>query len=172
MSMLNRTAIGGIVVVVAFLTWTTLATTEEPAQLAPALAQPPEGQTYVGIKKCASCHINQYMTYRKTKHAKSFDLLSAKYKTDASCLECHTTGYGEASGYKDASTPNLVGTACEACHGPGSEHAAIAGTFGKKKLTEAEEKTVRDSIFKINPDNSCVKCHTTKAHKEHAKYDK
>lgn len=172
MSTLNRTMIGGMVVASAFFILVMVATTEGPTSSATALAQPPEGQTYIGTKKCASCHFKQYMVFRKTKHAKSFDILPEKYKADTNCLECHTTGHGEASGYKDASTPELAGTSCEACHGPGSKHAEMAQAFGKKKLTEEEERTVRGSIFKIRPDNACLKCHATKAHKKHPQYDK
>ena len=172
MSMLNRTMIGGMVVAAAFFILATVVTTEGPTSSATALAQPPEGQTYIGTKKCAACHFKQYMVFRKTKHAKSFDILPDKYKADTNCLECHTTGHGEPSGYKDASTPELAGTSCEACHGPGSKHGEIALGFGKKKLTEEEETIVRGSIYKIRQDNACVKCHATKAHKEHPKYDK
>lgn len=139
-----------------------------------ASAEVPKDQTYVGSKKCASCHFKQYMVWRKSDHAtKAFKSLSAKYKKDASCLKCHTTGFGEATGFKNAkSTPNLAGTTCEACHGPGSKHAEIAEKFGKKKLSAEDEKEVRGSIHKIRPDNACVQCHQSKAHQPHPKYDK
>ncbi len=128
-------------------------------------ADPPKGQTYDGSKKCASCHFKQYMTWKKDKHSKSFSLLPASYQKNAKCLKCHTTGFGEPSGFKDIkTTPNLAGTTCETCHGPGSEHSKIAEKFGKKKLTAAEEKTVRDSIWLMTPKNVCIECHKTKAH--------
>jgi len=130
-----------------------------------AWADPPEGQSYTGLKKCASCHFKQFMAWKKTKHAKSFDLLPSKYQKDAKCLQCHTTGYGEPSGFKDKkSTPNLAGGTCEVCHGPGSEHAKIAEGFGKKKLSEADENAVRDSIWLMLPKNVCVECHKVQAH--------
>jgi len=132
---------------------------EEPA--------PPEGQTYTGAKDCASCHFKQFLTWSKTKHAKSFDLLPDKYQTDAECLPCHTTGFGEATGFKDkATTPTLVGTGCEVCHGPGSKHAEMAKGFGKEKLTAEQEQQVRDTIWLMVPKNVCVECHKDQTHGE------
>ena len=130
-----------------------------------AWATPPEGQTYVGSKKCASCHFEQFMSWKKDPHAKTFELLPTKYQKDAKCLKCHTTGYGEPTGFKDIkSTPNLAGTTCETCHGAGSEHSKIAEGFGKKKLTEADEKLVRGSTWMQLPKNVCAECHKVKAH--------
>jgi len=136
---------------------------------------PPAGQTYTGSKQCASCHFKQFMAWKKTKHAKdAWEKVPEKYRADAKCVNCHTTGYGQATGFKDAeSSPNLVGTACEACHGPGSEHEKVAKQFAeKKKLSAEEEKAVRDSIYKVLPHNVCVSCHSSQGHKEHPKYDK
>jgi hypothetical protein len=133
---------------------------------------PPEGQTYLGSKQCAACHFNQFTAWKATKHSKSFDILPAKYKKDASCLKCHATGQGEETGYKDDSTAALAGTSCEACHGAGSKHGEIAKTFGNKKLSPEEDKYVRSSIHKFLPGNACIQCHESKAHKKHPPYDK
>jgi len=137
-----------------------------------AVADPPADQDYTGSKRCASCHFEQFMAWKKTKHAEAFKNMPDKYKTDPACLKCHTTGYGQPSGFKDlASTPNLAGNTCETCHGPGSEHEKISQKYAKKKLTAAEEKEVRDSIWLILPTNICIECHVTKAHKAHEKYE-
>lgn len=136
------------------------------------LAKPPEGQTFIGSKQCSACHFDQFMSWRTTKHAKGFEILPAKYKTDASCLKCHSTGYGEKTGYQGAKTPDLVGTSCEACHGPGSEHAKIAKGFGTKKLSKEEQDYVRSTTFKILPGNACATCHLAQGHKKHPPYDK
>jgi hypothetical protein len=91
-------------------------------------------QTYVGRAKCASCHLKENTAWKKSKHAKAFDDLAGAYKEDKSCLACHVTGYGEANGYKSAtSKPELTGVSCEACHGPGSEHAKIGDAMAKKE---------------------------------------
>ncbi len=127
-------------------------------------AEPPAAQTYTGAKKCGSCHFTQYMAWKKTNHSKTFDLLTSKYEKDATCLPCHTTGYGEPTGFKDMeTTPNLAGNTCESCHGPGSAHEKVAQGFGKK-LTPEQEKTVRDSIWLMRPKNVCVTCHKAEGH--------
>lgn len=137
------------------------------------LAEPPKGQTYIGAKQCSSCHFDQFLTWRQTKHAKGFDILPEKYKTDASCLKCHTTGHGQETGFKDlATTSGLVGASCESCHGPGSKHAEIAKGFGTKKLSMEEKAFVSSTIYKMLPKNVCVDCHLTRAHKKHPPYDK
>ncbi len=126
---------------------------------------PPKDQTYVGVKECASCHFKQYIAWKKTGHAKTFEQLTAKYEKDPKCLQCHATGYGKPTGFKDkASTPNLAGTTCEACHGPGSKHVEICKALGKKKLSPEEEKKARDSIWKMSPHGACLHCHVVQGH--------
>ncbi|NUQ65023.1 MAG: hypothetical protein HUU20_21370 [Pirellulales bacterium] len=141
---------------------------------AAVLADPPAGQSYVGTKRCASCHFEQYMTWKKSKHALSFENLPPAYKSNAACLQCHTTGFGQPGGFQDeASTPDLVGNTCENCHGPGSEHCKIAEGFAAKKtLSPEEQKAAKESIWRITPDNGCAKCHMTNAHKAHEQYEK
>ncbi|MCC6123640.1 MAG: cytochrome c family protein [Pirellulales bacterium] len=101
------------------------------------LADPPKdakAKTYVGTTKCASCHLKENLSWKKMKHAKAFDDLPAAYKEDKSCLACHVTGFGEATGFKSAAaTPKLASVSCEACHGPGSEHVKIGEAMAKKE---------------------------------------
>jgi len=125
---------------------------------------PPAGQEYIGVKQCSSCHFDQFVKWRMTKHAKSFDLLPAKYQADANCLKCHTTGFGEPTGYKTVADNDLKGTSCEQCHGPGSKHAEISKPFANQKPTPEQEKLARDSIWKMLPQNVCVSCHTVQGH--------
>ena len=147
---------------------------QPPAEPAGPVATPPADQTYTGATACSACHLKQFMTWKKTKHATdAFTKVPAKYKTDATCLICHSTGFGAASGFKDeASTPKLAGTTCEACHGPGSKHAEAARQYKDKKLTPDEEKLVRGTIYKVLPQNVCMRCHATQVHKAHPAYDK
>jgi hypothetical protein len=133
----------------------------------------PEGQTFVGTKVCGSCHFDQLLDWKKTKHAKGFEILPMKYREDKSCLKCHTTGLGDPTGFKSvAETPELIGASCESCHGPGSKHAELSKKYFGKKPTPEEEKYLRSSIHKMQPRNVCVECHNTRAHKKHPDYDK
>jgi hypothetical protein len=127
---------------------------------------PPPAQEYIGVKKCAACHFDQFLKWKKTKHATNFDLLTEKYQTDANCLKCHTTGYGEPTGFKTVADVDLKGTTCEQCHGPGSKHAEISKPFANQKPTPEQEKIARDSIWKVLPQNICINCHVMQAHKE------
>jgi hypothetical protein len=137
------------------------------------LAQPPEGQTFVGTKECAACHFEQFMAWRGTPHAKAFEVMPAKYHNDESCLKCHTTGYGQPSGFKSIKeTPNLAGNTCEGCHGPGSKHSEVAKSFGQKKLSEQEQAFVKSTIHLMLPKNVCVDCHLATKHQAHPKYEK
>ncbi len=136
----------------------------QPAGEQSAEPAPPKDQTYAGAKECASCHFKQFMTWRKTGHSKSFELLPEQYQSDPECLKCHTTGYGQPTGYKSASDTGLKGTACEACHGPGSKHVEICKNLGKDKLTAEQEQAARDSIWLIPPRNVCVTCHVVQGH--------
>jgi hypothetical protein len=131
-------------------------------------ADPPSGQAYTGAKRCASCHFDQFMKWKKTGHATAFLTLTAKYQQDEKCLVCHTTGYGVVTGFKDVeSTPALAGITCEVCHGPGSKHEEIAQPFAKvKTLTPEQEKAIRGSIWRMIPKNICVECHKMQGHKD------
>jgi len=106
--------------------------------------------SFVGAKKCKACHLKQFNSWSESRMAKSFDLLkpganaAAKkkakldpdkdYTKDATCLACHTTGYGKPGGFVDiASTPDLAGVGCEMCHGP-------AGTYLQKEYMSLQNK--------------------------------
>ncbi len=158
-----------IVVVMAIGSmWFNTAQAQESGDAAAPESPPPEGQEYLGTKRCAPCHFEHFMSWKKDKHAKTFELLTKKYEKDEKCLECHSTGYGEATGFKDIkSTPTLAGTTCESCHGPGSIHEEVCKPFAKvKKLTPEQEKIARDSIWLLLPGTICISCHTQKAHQK------
>jgi hypothetical protein len=160
---------------VIFMTWLVFLEPRASAvvnQAPTPLPTPPEGQTFIGAKQCASCHFDQYLKWRQTKHAKAFDIVPASHRADASCLQCHSTGFGQPTGFKGAATPDLAGASCEACHGPGSKHAEIAKGFGTKKLDAAEQAYVRSTTHKILPGNACSHCHLVQGHKVHPPYNK
>ncbi len=125
-----------------------------------------------GNQQVRPCHFAQFQQWKQDSHARSFEILPAKYRQDAGCLKCHTTGYGTPSGYQDESTSGLAGTTCEACHGPGSEHVVIAQRLVDVEVTADAERQLRESIQKVKSENACVQCHLNKAHKDpHPKFD-
>ncbi|OWK35268.1 cytochrome c-554 [Fimbriiglobus ruber] len=87
--------------------------------------------SYVGSDRCASCHAAEYDAWKVTQHARAMDALEKVAKRpearnhDGECVVCHTVGLAYKTGYRDElTTPNLKHVGCEACHGPGSGHAA------------------------------------------------
>lgn len=176
-----RRSVGMLLVLVGALATLLIPTTKRcPLGPSALLAQdlkpfdkPPADQTYVGKNACASCHFEQAVSWKTTKHAKGFEILPEKYRADKSCLKCHSTGFGEETGFtSEEKTPGLVGTSCEACHGPGSKHAEIAKKFTGKDLTPEQKKYVGSSTYKIQPKNVCAECHLAQTHKKHPAYEK
>ncbi len=138
---------------------------------------------YVGPDNCKKCHLKQFKSWKATPMATSFDQLApdaavdkkkaagldpAKdYRKDASCLRCHTTGYGTETGYpvvvegkewteaEQARAAKLTSTTCEACHGPGS-------LYGPYKKDHEDYK--REDLAKLGANvpptkEACLKCH-------------
>ncbi len=104
---------------------------------------------YLGSVACQNCHQEIFEKWNKTKHAHAFATLVAKREEkNHECLECHTTGYREETGYSvSAATTHLVQVGCEACHGRGGFHVRMNG---------------RISNFVKITDTSCLRCHTPK----------
>jgi hypothetical protein len=81
--------------------------------------------TYGGGPACRPCHEGIYRFWEGSSHAGSLLTLrsSGEGENDA-CLRCHTTGYGERTGYGAAAgAAGLASVGCESCHGPSAEHA-------------------------------------------------
>ena len=93
---------------------------------------------------------------------------------DPKCINCHATGYGQPTGFKDeASTANLKGTTCEACHGPGSKHDKACKPFLNVKKLSPGRRQDRPRLDLQDPSRQRLPaCHTAQGHKEHPKYDK
>ena len=129
---------------------------------------------FIGGKKCKKCHIKQNKSWKKTKHAGAWDLLKEEHRNDdakdeggKACVSCHITGYGQPGGpatMQEGLDMGLQGTQCEACHGAGSEHAALAKEHkGKDPVPDV----VKQAINKV-PQNTCVGCHDP--HVTHEQY--
>ncbi len=98
----------------------------QPAPFILSYERPPAAQPYGGKEICRSCHAGVYSFWSRTGHARSFgDLSGSGDDRRPSCLRCHTTGYGEQTGFVDGEgTPALAAVTCESCHGAAGDHAA------------------------------------------------
>lgn len=131
-------------------------------------------RTYVGTKKCGTCHPRELASWRETRMAKAFDYLKpgaareakvkAKldpqkdYTTDKSCVACHTTGFEKQGGFVDmATTPDMAGIGCEDCHGAGSDYLPLMRNKAYKRAALVAAGLV-DPITK----EQCASCHNTK----------
>ena len=153
---------------------------EKKADAKKASAKTPE---YIGAGKCKKCHLKQHKSWKKTPLALSFESLkpgvkaeekkAAKldpkkdYTKDPTCLACHTTAYGTATGYPavvkdktwtEAETERATlneGVTCEACHGPGSLYSVFKKANKEYKLAEIV------ALGAVSPPTaeSCAPCH-------------
>lgn len=117
-----------------------------------------KGATYIGVKKCKSCHFKQWNSWRKTEMAEAFESLkpgvkseektklkfdpNKDYTKDATCLVCHTSGFGMPGGYivpadgdaeAQKQAKDNAGVTCEGCHGPGSKANEIQEDIKENK---------------------------------------
>jgi cytochrome c554/c'-like protein len=93
------------------------------------------GATYVGSDKCAACHQEIHREWAAGPHGKALEVLRRDQKDrQPDCLRCHTTGYGELTGFKGEGTPGHAGVGCESCHGPGSDHVAADAALAKLSI--------------------------------------
>jgi hypothetical protein len=128
---------------------------------------------YIGAKKCKACHMKQYKSWSNTTMATSFENLKpgikaeekkkAKldpdkdYTADPNCLKCHTTGYGQPSGFVSLEkTPDLINVQCEGCHGPGADFRAIMKKNKEFKLADVQAAGL---LLPTEENNNCMECH-------------
>lgn len=132
---------------------------------------------YVGTKNCKKCHIKEWKSWSETKMAKTFETLkpgvaaeaktkagldpNKDYTTDATCLPCHTTGYGKPGGFVDvATTPELMGVGCETCHGPGGTYTQDQYMSLKNKEYKKAEVVAVGLVDQVS-ERQCIACHNT-----------
>jgi hypothetical protein len=110
-----------------------------PSRPAPAVQAPPPPAeparplgAYVGSEECSRCHSGPHRQWQDTGHSHALDTLRAAGKaSEAACVSCHVTGFGQG-GFVDADeTPQLAAVGCESCHGPGRAHLVnLAAPYG------------------------------------------
>ncbi len=111
---------------------------------------------YVGVEKCATCHADIAKKWAGSQHAQAFASLKAKgSENDPACLQCHTLGYGEATGYTaHVGDKNFETVGCESCHGPGSTHSQTSKKMDIQALGDECDFCVKGQI--------CASCHDQK----------
>ena len=106
----------------------------------------PAGSPYAGAAQCVACHEGPTTQWRTTPHAHAWaTLVNDVRETDASCVPCHSTGFGQPGGPQTpAEIHGLTDVQCEACHGPGAAHVASAGQRHLPEVTLATCTTCHD----------------------------
>ncbi|MGE0481967.1 MAG: ammonia-forming cytochrome c nitrite reductase subunit c552 [Phycisphaerae bacterium] len=107
------------------------------------------GGAFVGSTRCSLCHSNIHTSWTGTLHAKAYEALEAiGQQNNAECLPCHTVGFGQSGGFVNRATTNdLAGVGCEACHGGAGTHA-----------NNASDASLRPQVDISS--NVCGRCHT------------
>jgi hypothetical protein len=140
---------------------------------------------FLGSKSCRMCHSKTFKSWEASPHAQALEVLKPgnaaeektkhnldpqkDYTTDASCLACHSTGFGKKGGFQVlASTEDqkavkkneaLAGVGCEACHGPGGSLTDVKKDIQKnKRKYKLEELTSKGLI--VPTAETCQTCHT------------
>ncbi len=132
---------------------------------------------FVGYEGCQMCHRDEFADWRRSKHAKAFELLrpgnrkvakkraqldpDKDYTTSNKCLKCHTTGYRESGGFINIDdTPTRIGIGCEMCHGPGSDYRKIHKS--KPLSFSRDEVMTAGQVYGSTDPEVCNRCHKNK----------
>jgi hypothetical protein len=133
------------------------------------------GFKYLGNASCEKCHKAIYDSWKKSVHAKTFDLLAPKvrddkkkeaglkpgedYRKDKSCMKCHVMGWGEEGYSFEKPSDAWKGVGCEDCHGPAESYMSI---HDKKDIERRERKLKQAGFFKPldkSGPGTCAGCH-------------
>ncbi len=131
----------------------------------------PSGQSFVGSQACAECHVEAYDTWKETPHFAATDSLvhpgersEIQRHYDPECLSCHVTGwnpqryYPYQSGYLGLEeSPQMHGSGCENCHGPGAAH--VAAESGDIEADDELLEKLRRAMWVPLERERCTKCH-------------
>ena len=93
---------------------------------------------YAGAAVCAQCHFDVHDEWTTTAHSTALETLkNIGQGANASCLPCHTVGYGLPTGYtNETTTAFLAGVQCENCHGPADAHARNPSDVSVRPVVE------------------------------------
>lgn len=128
---------------------------------------------YVGSGGCG-CHKLEMSDWKRSKHAKAFNLLKAgkkkvskkkagldpykDYTRDEKCIKCHVVGYKKKGGYENIdSSSSLSGVGCEMCHGAGGSYRIV---HKNKPLTFSKDEVMKKGQIYASIDiEVCKQCH-------------
>lgn len=134
----------------------------------------PSGRTYVGSEACGDCHTTAYEIWQGTPHSHATtsiiepnnDRGGIPRHHDPECVSCHATGwhpqqyYPYKTGFESPdATPQLMGSGCENCHGPGSEH--VAAELGDIDVTSERLRELQQQMVLplAEARDRCLECH-------------
>lgn len=142
---------------------------------------------YVGTNKCKLCHIKEYKSWKKTKHAQAMETLkpgnasevkqkfgldpAKDYSSDKTCLACHTVGFGKPGGYAVPDPANkksvrhakhTANVGCEMCHGAGGAFVDTHTEIMKSKRKYTDDEMYAAGMTKIEK-STCTGCHNGKS---------
>lgn len=101
----------------------------------------PEGQaSYLGVEKCAACHVEEVAFWKTTRHSSAYETLVKDHKQfNLDCVSCHVSAYEKPGGTTVTHVSGLTDVQCEVCHGPGSHH--VANPADSTLLTPVPERS-------------------------------
>ena len=134
----------------------------------------PKSGEFVGSEACGDCHTTAFEIWKNSGHFKATDSIvkptndrgSIARHFDPECVSCHVTGWDpqkyepfETGYWSLEKTPKLVGSGCENCHGPGSEHVHAENGDADATLLNKLREQMRLPL-KV-AEAKCVECHDT-----------
>lgn len=134
----------------------------------------PSGRTYVGSEACGDCHTTAYEIWEGTPHSHATTSIvepdnergGIPRHHDPECISCHVTGWNPQKYYpyttgfvSPEDTPLMMGSGCENCHGPGSEH--VAAELGDIDVTNERLKELQQQMILPldKARDTCLECH-------------
>ena len=134
----------------------------------------PKPGEFVGSEACGDCHTTAYDIWKDSRHFHATDSIvtppndrgAIPRHFDPECVSCHVTGWDpqkfepfETGYWSLEKTPKLVGSGCENCHGPGSEHVAAESDSKDNAVLNRLREQMRLPLKLAEA--KCVECHDT-----------
>jgi hypothetical protein len=134
----------------------------------------PTGRKFVGSESCGDCHSTAFDIWRNSPHYHATESVvhppndrgGIERHFDPECVSCHVTGWEPQkfqpfdSGYMSLEKSDLLlGSGCENCHGPGSEH--VAAENGDIDVDNATlERLRQEMVLPLDrAREKCLECH-------------